>query len=175
MIILINQIYLVKKMNIPNLLSISRIVLAILLVLFITNSKLALLIFLLAALTDYLDGYLARKLNQETKLGLILDPLADKILVITTLLLLIISYKHPYWYLLILIRDLNNITMLPLLAKLKNKSTELPLKPLFLGKLTTVFQKISIIFILLNYNDLPFIIITIVLSFLSAVDYNSRI
>ena len=162
-------------MNIPNLLSISRILLSFIFLLFITYPKLALIIFSIAALTDYFDGYLARKLNQQTKLGMILDPAADKILVLTAIFSLLVLYKLPYWYLLILIRDVNNILVLPLLSKFKQKPKKLPLSPTSVSKLTTLFQKVSIIFILLNYHHLTFIVITIILSFISAVDYNSKI
>jgi len=73
-------------MNLPNILSLCRILLAVLFTLFMSMGDhwaltAALFCFLLASLTDWLDGYLARKLNLITDLGKLLDPLADKILV----------------------------------------------------------------------------------------------
>ena len=67
----------------------------------------ALSIFLIAAATDWLDGYLARKLNQITALGKFLDPLTDKILVIAPLLVLIERQQIPAWaVLLIIVREI---------------------------------------------------------------------
>jgi len=161
-------------MNIPNLLSVSRILLAIIILLFLSNPKIALVIFLIAALTDVLDGYLARKWNQETKLGQILDPIADKILVIMVLIALLRIYDLPYWYLLITLRDVNNIIAIPIIQHIKSKKI-LIIPPTILGKLTTLFQKISIVLILLDFYHHPSIIITIIISFLASIDYNSRI
>jgi len=162
-------------MNIPNLLSVSRILLAIIFLLFLDSPTLSLVIFMIAALTDYFDGYLARKWNQQTELGKILDPLADKILVLIAISAIFIKYDFPYWYFLILIRDVNNLLVLPLLAKIKKSEVKLPMSATLLGKLTTVFQKLTIIFLLLNYHPSTFVMITIVIGFIAAVDYNRRI
>ena len=69
---------------------------------------LSLAIFLAAAMTDWLDGYLARKLNQVTELGKFLDPLVDKLLVLAPLLALIELEQIPAWgVFLILARELS--------------------------------------------------------------------
>ena len=75
---------------IPNLLSITRIYLMYPLLTFISeeNYLFALYVFVIAAATDGLDGYLARVMNWQTELGKILDPVADKVLLIGTLLIL---------------------------------------------------------------------------------------
>ncbi|MDY7006296.1 MAG: CDP-diacylglycerol--glycerol-3-phosphate 3-phosphatidyltransferase [Cyanobacteriota bacterium] len=89
-------------MNIPNSITFSRL-LGIPLILYTlktpTNQNLwiCLVIFLIASLTDFLDGYLARKLNQVSDLGKFLDPLADKLLVLAPLLGLIELGKVPAW------------------------------------------------------------------------------
>src|SRR5580704_13655356 len=72
-----------RILTIPNLLSLSRLPLAVLLFACIAYQfwLAGLIIFLLAALTDWLDGFLARKLNQQSVLGRSLDPLVDKVLV----------------------------------------------------------------------------------------------
>jgi CDP-diacylglycerol---glycerol-3-phosphate 3-phosphatidyltransferase len=89
-------------MNIPNWITVSRL-LAIPIILYYlpqtppSSKWLSLGVFLLAASTDWLDGYLARKLNQITDLGKFLDPLVDKLLVFAPLLILIQLDKIPAW------------------------------------------------------------------------------
>jgi CDP-diacylglycerol--glycerol-3-phosphate 3-phosphatidyltransferase len=89
-------------MNIPNGITISRLF-ALPFILYFLNKPnetelwIALVIFMIAALTDWLDGYLARKLNQVTELGKFLDPLVDKLLVLAPLLALIQLQEIPAW------------------------------------------------------------------------------
>lgn len=95
-------------MNIPNTITIIRIVLVIPLIYCLYQPSVifqwvALSLFLIAALTDWLDGYLARRLNQVTPLGKFLDPLTDKILIIAPLLVLIERQQLPAWTVLIII------------------------------------------------------------------------
>ena len=88
-----------KIINVPNLLTLFRVgLIPILVIVFYvpentlsTSEKniLGTFIFSLAAMTDWLDGYLARKLKQTSKFGAFLDPVADKLIVITALLLLL--------------------------------------------------------------------------------------
>lgn len=99
-------------MNLPNWITLSRL-LALPILLYCLASPTAetrtfsMIIFLIAAATDWLDGYLARKLNQVTELGKFLDPLVDKLLVLTPLLALIALGEVPAWgVFLILAREL---------------------------------------------------------------------
>ena len=99
-------------MNIPNWITFSRL-LGLPFILYSLNHpteqgrRVCLVIFLVAALTDWLDGYLARKLNQVTDLGKFLDPLVDKLLVLAPLLALIELGQVPAWgVFLILAREL---------------------------------------------------------------------
>ncbi|AFY88554.1 MAG: CDP-diacylglycerol--glycerol-3-phosphate 3-phosphatidyltransferase [Chroococcidiopsis cubana SAG 39.79] len=99
-------------MNIPNWVTLSRL-LALPLLLYLlpvpttTARWFCLTVFLVAALTDWLDGYLARKLNAITELGKFLDPLVDKLLVLAPLLSLIQLGQLPAWgVFLILAREL---------------------------------------------------------------------
>lgn len=99
-------------MNVPTWITVSRL-LAVPLLLYglreptATWRWLALLVFLVAAGTDWLDGYLARKLNQVTELGKFLDPLVDKLLVLAPLLSLVELGQVPAWgVFLILAREL---------------------------------------------------------------------
>lgn len=76
------------RVTIPNILTFFRLLAAPIVALFLImdiNNLIALLIFLLASITDYFDGYLARLLNQSTSLGKVLDPIADKAMVIIAL------------------------------------------------------------------------------------------
>lgn len=82
------------SLNLPNLLTLTRILLIpVFVVLFVTpdpdRSLLAAIVFVVAAVTDMLDGYLARRSGQVTKLGKLLDPIADKLLVLSALILLV--------------------------------------------------------------------------------------
>lgn len=89
-------------MNLPNSITFSRLLGLPFILYFLYNPTeemrwIALAIFLMAAATDWLDGYLARKLNQITDLGKFLDPLVDKLLVLAPLLALIEIDKIPAW------------------------------------------------------------------------------
>lgn len=99
-------------MNLPNLITFSRL-LGIPFILYLLQdptpekSWICVIIFIIAAGTDWLDGYLARKLNQITDLGKFLDPLVDKLLVLAPLLALIDLQQVPAWgVFLILAREL---------------------------------------------------------------------
>lgn len=88
-------------MNIPNIITFLRILLIPIFVVvfylpFPGNHILSAIIFTLAALTDWLDGYLARSLGQTSKLGAFLDPVADKLIVAVTLVLLVGEQGLPY-------------------------------------------------------------------------------
>ena len=91
-------------LNVPNCITIFRLALVPVFVwLFLRGSRdWALGCFLLAAVSDALDGFLARLLNQRTKLGGILDPIADKLLIFAALVVLVIQGQIPLWLLLLL-------------------------------------------------------------------------
>jgi len=91
-------------MNIPNAITTSRIVLipvfiAAFYLPYDWAPALATFIFGFAALTDWFDGYLARKLNQQSSLGAFIDPLADKLMVISALLIIITKHPENNWLL----------------------------------------------------------------------------
>ena len=100
-------------MNLPNTLTISRIFLVPLLVVVlltpfsesfgVPRHILGVTLFLAAALTDFLDGYFARRRNQVSKLGQLLDPLADKLLISAALIALVDNHLAPAWAVVIII------------------------------------------------------------------------
>jgi CDP-diacylglycerol--glycerol-3-phosphate 3-phosphatidyltransferase len=98
--------------KVPNLITIGRLVFLVPTAYFLSlpgphNQIYALACLTLAAVSDYLDGYFARRLNQQTRLGLILDPLSDKILAATVIILLILHRDFPLWMAAVIIgRDL---------------------------------------------------------------------
>jgi len=98
--------------KVPNLITLGRLVFLIPTGYFLSlpgahNQIYALACLTLAAVSDYFDGYFARRLNQQTRLGLILDPLSDKILAATVIILLILHRGFPLWMAAVIIgRDL---------------------------------------------------------------------
>jgi CDP-diacylglycerol--glycerol-3-phosphate 3-phosphatidyltransferase len=93
-------------MNLPNAVTLSRIFLVPVLVTLILNRysvPIAVTVFLAASLTDFLDGYLARSRNQVTTLGMLLDPLADKLLVSSAFISLVQLQIVPAWMVVIII------------------------------------------------------------------------
>jgi cardiolipin synthase len=137
-------------LNIPNLLSLSRIILipVFLYLLFIPAiwARIgALAVFLLASLTDLLDGWSARKLNQVSEFGKFLDPLADKILVLATLLaLVILDPLVPLWMAMVIVGRDMLITLMRYFAIKRGAS----LRTSRFGKIKTAFQMISIVIII---------------------------
>ena len=92
------QTYFVDIWNVPNVLTMLRLVLIpVFVALYCTgHEKWALITFLVASFTDFLDGYLARKHNQITAFGKLMDPLADKVMVVTALLCQTLSGIVPW-------------------------------------------------------------------------------
>ena len=141
-------------MNLPNRLTLGRLVLTVFFVASLSSATrwgdaMALLLFIIASLTDWLDGHLARKLNQITNFGRLMDPLADKILVAAALVCLIPSRIHhvgiPAWAVIIIISREFLITGLRQLAA--GEGVILPAD--HLGKHKTAWQLITILFFLI--------------------------
>ena len=107
-------------------------------------------IFFIAAITDYLDGYLARKLKQVSKLGQFLDPVADKLLVISSLLLLLVDNNNVIIFIPICIIVLREVLISALREWVARENFKKPLDVNNFGKLKTLFQMFSIGFLLFN-------------------------
>ncbi len=139
--------------NIPNVLTLMRIaMLPLLVVIYLSDHPLAMpisaLLFILAGLTDWLDGYLARKLKQQSAFGAFLDPVADKLIVATALFLIL--FRHPEVHILIpaLIIVGREITVSALREWMAEMGRRGIVAVSYMGKLKTTLQIISIIFLL---------------------------
>jgi CDP-diacylglycerol--glycerol-3-phosphate 3-phosphatidyltransferase len=104
------------------------------------------LLFLGAAITDTLDGYLARSRGMVTTLGKFLDPLADKLLIVTALIALIPAREIPVWIVIVIVGREIAITGLRGIAV----SQDMIISASTLGKYKTVFEVASIFFLILN-------------------------
>ena len=125
-----------EVVNVPNLLSFLRILLVPVFLWFLLEELFlaAIAVLAVAGLTDFLDGFLARKLNQTTKLGKMLDPVADRLYIFATLLALSATGYVPWWLAgLVILRDVLMLISLPLLASVGYRS--LPVH--YLGKAGT--------------------------------------
>ena len=134
------------------------------------------LIFTIAALTDYLDGFLARKNNLATTFGKFIDPIADKLIVNTALLLLASSHDISILVPIIMIARDTIVDAIRLIASQKN----VVLAASFLGKAKTMTQMIAIALLLLNnvifdYIGIPMATMMIwlatIISVVSGIDY----
>ena len=138
---------------IPNLISLLRIFLMPLFLYLIFQPErsmkfAALIVFSIASLTDFFDGWSARKLKQESELGKFLDPLADKVLVISTLVaFLLIDYLIPLWMIIIIIGRDVLVTVMRYVAVKKGMS----IRTSRFGKIKTAFQMISILVIIMIF------------------------
>ena len=105
--------------TVPNLLSLLRLALVPVFLILILNGRNleAIIVLAVASITDYLDGYFARKLKQETRLGQLLDPAADRLYIFATLIGLAIVGYIPLWLTIVVIaRDLILLFTYPILA-----------------------------------------------------------
>ncbi len=158
--------------NISNLLSLFRVFLALPmgLCLWYHYNIIAVCLGLLSSITDILDGHLARKLNQTTEFGKIIDPLADKLFVGVTVIILLIQERLALWFALTIWgRDL-----IILLAGLyAAKKTDLVIPSNFIGKFTVIILGFTLMFIILELQTIiPYTIgISVTLLILSLINY----
>jgi len=165
-------------MNLPNLLTILRIFLVPFFAFFLLRGEVleGLIVFTGASLTDGLDGYIARAYNRKTRLGALLDPLADKILLLTAYLLLAFLKALPFWLsAVVVIRDLIILTGITCIYIVHGN---IDFSPSLLGKATT-FVQLATVFLTLLRNFVPLLvplspalfIFTAVITIISCIHY----
>jgi CDP-diacylglycerol--glycerol-3-phosphate 3-phosphatidyltransferase len=138
-------------MNLPNQLTVARLILTFVFVALLSLEDLswsktaALFAFAIAAITDFLDGYFARKHNMVTNFGKLMDPLADKVLMCAGFVLLTMLELIPAWIVVVILSREFMVTGLRLLASAEG----VVLAAENLGKYKTIFQIITVIYFLL--------------------------
>lgn len=138
-------------MNLPNQLTVARLILTFIFVALLSLEDLswsktaALFVFAIAAITDFLDGYIARKHNLVTNFGKLMDPLADKVLMCAGFVLLTRLELIPAWIVVVILSREFMVTGLRLLASAEG----VVLAAENLGKYKTIFQIVTVIYFLL--------------------------
>ncbi len=168
-----------RNLNIPTYLTLFRIFLVpILVVVLLTRIEgkayIGVVIFWIASITDFLDGYLARKRNQVTSLGKLLDPIADKLLVSGAFISLVEMGLVPAWMVVIIIGREFAVSGLRQIALTYN----IVIPASYLGKFKMVFQVIAISLLILGEGltilrapGIVFLWIVLILAIGSSVDY----
>ena len=134
-------------MNLPNKLTIARVILVPVFIAFYALQWYipAVIIFLIASFTDYLDGHLARKYNLVSNFGKIMDPLADKVLVYAAFALLVESHLIPAWMLIVILAREFTVAGMRTVAA----SEGIVIAAAMSGKIKTVLQMIAVPLLLL--------------------------
>ncbi|MBR1736340.1 MAG: CDP-diacylglycerol--glycerol-3-phosphate 3-phosphatidyltransferase [Firmicutes bacterium] len=171
-------------MNLPNKLTLSRILLIPIFLFFIlcdslpvdiqTRRYIAVTIFIVASITDGIDGYIARKYKMVTNFGKFMDPLADKLLVSAAMISMVHLGDIPTWIVIVIISREFIITGFRTIAIEQN----IVIAAGFWGKIKTVFQMAMIIVVLTNIDHVFFkfvgealIYLSLIFTIVSAVDY----
>ena len=158
-------------MNTPNKITIFRIALipVFVFLLFIRMKYIeyiAAFVFIILALTDALDGYIARRNNQVTKMGKLLDPLADKLL-ISAALIFLIGRGVPSWMAFVIIAREFSVTGLRLVL-----SEKVMIHSSKLGKIKTISQIVAIVAVIINFPyNWYFMLVAMILTLVSGADY----
>ena len=144
------------KFNIPNSLTLIRILLIpIIVFLFLSNQEgyrfIIFSLFLLATITDYLDGFFARYMKQVTNFGAFLDPVADKLLVIITLILLITENQDIFFLIPVLIIVTREFLVIAIRQRLAEVGDSIKLSVLLISKVKTAIQLISLLLLLFKF------------------------
>ena len=159
-------------MNLPNTLTLFRVILIPFFVFFLLTSMfggysdyIAVAIFVVASITDFLDGKIARKYNLVTNFGKFMDPLADKLLVCSALICLVELSRIPAWVVIVIIAREFIISGFRLIAS----DNGIVIAASYWGKFKTASQMIMVIVLILNIPNRVFEILGTVLIYLSLV------
>lgn len=174
-----------SKMNLPNQLTIFRVILIVPFVLLLLGGQagwfgdntmvvdfIALAIFIIASLTDLIDGKIARKYNLVTNFGKFMDPLADKLLVCAALIALVEMGRIPSWVVIIIISREFIISGFRLIASDNN----VVIAASYWGKFKTTFQMIMVCMMIANIPQIQLLTdiimwVALALTVISLVDY----
>ena len=171
-------------MNLPNKLTLFRVVLIPFFVFFLLapyfeeyGNYIAVAIFIVASITDFLDGKIARKYNLVTNFGKFMDPLADKLLVCSALICLIQLELIPAWVVIIIIAREFIISGFRLVAS----DNGVVIAASYWGKFKTAFQMLTVIVLILNIPNKVFTIlgtvliyVSLALTVISLIDYMAK-
>ena len=165
-------------MNLANRITVTRIILTPLFIAAVIYGRMeiALILFAMAVISDGLDGLVARTMHQKTMLGTILDPVADKILLISAFICLTLIKSvpqslrlPPYVPIIVISRDAIIVLGSILIHVVKG---DVKIRPSFWGKFTTFFQMMTVVSILVQFRYSYFIWnMATVLTVISGVDY----
>ena len=140
--------------NIPNIITFCRIIVTPVLFILLLHSPgrfmsfCAAIIFVLASITDFLDGYLARRMNQVTSLGQFLDPLADKLLVGVALIMMIPLGRIPPWVVALIVGREILVTSLRVVAMRE----EMVIEASRMAKNKTALQIVAVVALMIHYE-----------------------
>lgn len=171
-------------MNLPNKLTLFRVILIPFFVFFLLapyfegyGNYIAVAIFIVASITDFLDGKIARKYHFVTNFGKFMDPLADKLLVSSALICLVALNKIPAWIVIVIIAREFIISGFRLVAA----DNGVVIAASYWGKFKTAFQMVTVIVLILNIPGEVFavigtvlIYISLVLTVISLIDYIAK-
>lgn len=149
-------------MNLPNYITLLRVILIPFFIDFMIYGyyREALLVFAAACMTDALDGLIARLTKQKTELGAFLDPMADKLLILSAFVTLVFLGHLPIWLVIVVVSRDAILTMGSLIIFFTTGS--LKIQPSIIGKVTTVMQLavVTLSLILMNYGiDMGFVLV----------------
>ncbi|WP_333681234.1 CDP-diacylglycerol--glycerol-3-phosphate 3-phosphatidyltransferase [Dyella sp.] len=149
------------RINLPTWLTLFRVALLPVMVLvfylpFHGHNITAAIVFALAGITDWLDGYLARRLNMTSKFGAFLDPVADKLMVAVTLFMLVASHRGDWSGIVMAItsaiivgREISISALREWMAEIGMRAT---VRVAFIGKLKTVMQMVALVVLILQHE-----------------------
>jgi CDP-diacylglycerol--glycerol-3-phosphate 3-phosphatidyltransferase/cardiolipin synthase len=159
----------VMKLNAPNAVSLARLPLAVAFI-FADSTLLRGIVIITAGLTDFIDGWIARHFRQRSSTGELLDPVTDKLFVLTVLITLLVRGQVLWWeLLLLLLRDLYNTLVF---VVLKLRRIELPFAARMSGKVVTVLQIATVFaFTVLPTVARATLLVTVAVSLYSIFDY----